>query len=151
MTTAILIIAHAPLASALKAVAQHAYPDCASSLLVLDVFSGDDVEQIEASARTLLARHANMPTLVFVDAFGASPCNAAMRLLDDPLTRVVAGVNVPMLWRTLCYGTDDALDALVTRAVAGATQGVMPVTVSRPQNQTQRTSLHDQAGRHDQQ
>jgi PTS system mannose-specific IIA component len=56
-----------------------------------------------------------------------------------------------MLWRTLCYGTDEPLDTLVTRAVAGATQGVMPVTVSRPQNQTQRSSVHDQADRHDQQ
>ena len=30
---------------------------------------------------------------------------------------------------------------LVARAVAGATQGVMPVTASRPQNQTQRSSV----------
>jgi PTS system ascorbate-specific IIA component len=58
---------------------------------------------------------------------------------------------VPMLWRTLCYGTNEPLDALVSRAVAGATQGVMPVTVSRPQNQTQRPSVHDQADRDDQQ
>jgi PTS system mannose-specific IIA component len=149
--TAILIIAHAPLASALKSVAQHAYPDCMSSLEVLDVAAGADVEQIESAARALLARHGDAEALIFVDAFGASPCNAAMRLLDSPLRRVVAGVNVPMLWRTLCYGTDEPLDALVARAVAGATQGVMSVTVSRPQNQTQRASPHDQAGRHDQQ
>ena len=53
---------------------------------------------------------------------------------------VVAGVNVPMLWRTLCYGTNEPLDALVARAVAGATQGVMQVTASRPQNQTHKAS-----------
>jgi PTS system ascorbate-specific IIA component len=150
MTTTILIIAHAPLASALKAVAQHAYPDCAAALEALDVHGGNDVEQIEVAARAVLERHAHRPTLVFVDAFGASPCNAATRLLDDPQVRVVAGVNVPMLWRTLCYG-DEPIDALVARSVAGATQGVMPVTVPRPQNQTQRTSINDQAGRHDQQ
>jgi mannose PTS system EIIA component len=149
--TSILIIAHAPLASALKTVAEHSYPDCASSLEVLDVSAGDDVDRIEASARALLSRHAGADALIFVDAFGASPCNAAMRLLDSPQRRVVAGVNVPMLWRTLCYGTNEPLDTLVTRAVAGATQGVMPVTVSRPQNQTQRSSVHDQADRHDQQ
>jgi PTS system ascorbate-specific IIA component len=150
MTTTILIIAHAPLASALKAVAQHAYPDCAAALEALDVHGGNDVEQIEVAARAVLERHAHRPTLVFVDAFGASPCNAATRLLDDPQVRVVAGVNVPMLWRTLCYGTKETLDALVVRAVAGATQGVMPVTASPPQNQTLRPSPNDQAGRHDQ-
>lgn len=149
--TLILIIAHAPLASALKSVAQHTYPDCASALEVLDVLPGADVEQIEAAARALLQRHAGSETLIFVDAFGATPCNAAMRLLDNAQTRLVAGVNVPMLWRTLCYGPDGSLDALVERAVAGATQGVIPVTVARPQNQTQRASPHDQAGRIDQQ
>ena len=148
--TTILIIAHEPLASALKTVAAHAYPDAMSALEVLDVSVGADVEQIESMARALLAGHAGEPTLIFVDAFGASPCNAAMRLLDSPKTRLVAGVNVPMLWRTLCYGTNEPLDALVARAVAGATQGVIPVTVSRPQNQTLRTGPHDQAGRHDQ-
>ncbi len=148
--TTLLIIAHAPLASALKTVAMHAYPDCASLLEVLDVSVGADVEQIEAMARALLAAHAGAPTLIFVDAFGASPCNAAMRLLDNPKTRLVSGVNVPMLWRTLCYGMDEPLDALVARAVAGATQGVVPVTVSRPQNQANRPNANDQADRHDQ-
>jgi PTS system mannose-specific IIA component len=150
MKTTILIIAHAPLASALKTVAEHTYPECGSSLEVLDVSSGTDVEQIEAAARALLLRHAGTETLILVDVFGASPCNAAMRLLDSPQTRVVAGVNVSMLWRTLCYGASEPLDALVARAVAGGTQGVIPVTVSRPQNQNQRTSPNDQAGRHDQ-
>jgi PTS system ascorbate-specific IIA component len=151
MMTTLLIIAHAPLASALKTVAEHAYPECASFLEALDVANGSDVEHVEAAARALLLRHAGTDTLVFVDAFGASPCNAAMRLLDSPQTRLVAGVNVPMLWRTLCHGLDDPLDVLVARAVAGATQGVIPVTVSRPQNQNQRTSPNDQAGRHGQQ
>jgi PTS system ascorbate-specific IIA component len=149
--TTILIIAHAPLASALKTVAQHTYPDCAASLEALDVSVGAEVEQIEAMARALLAPHADMHTLVFVDAFGASPCNAAMRLLDNPKIRLVAGVNVPMLWRTLCYDTNEPLDALVVRAVAGATQGVIPVAASREQTQSLKTVSNDQAGRHDQQ
>jgi PTS system mannose-specific IIA component len=150
--TSILIIAHAPLASALKAVAAHAYPDCARVLAVLDVQPGADVDQVEAQARALLREHfEDRDTLVFVDVFGATPCNAAIRLLENPQIRVVAGVNVPMLWRTLCYGTMDPPDAMVARALAGATQGVMPVTVSRPQNQTQRTGKHDQADSNDQQ
>jgi len=149
--TTILIIAHEPLASALRAVAAHAFPDPAAALLVLDVKAGSDVDQIEAQARVLLAPHAGSPTLIFVDAFGASPCNAATRLLDNPKTRVVAGVNVPMLWRTLCYGTDEPLEALVARALVGATQGIIPVTVSRPQNQSLKTPAHDQTGRNDQQ
>ncbi len=89
--TTLLIIAHDPLASALKTVAEHAYPECASSLEALDVANGSDVEQIEAAARALLLRHAGTETLIFVDAFGASPCNAAMRLLDSPRSPGRAG------------------------------------------------------------
>ena len=45
--------------------------------------------------------------------------------------RVVAGVNVPMLWRALCYA-DEPLEELVTRAVDGGTQGVMQVACRAP-------------------
>ena len=150
--TSILIIAHAPLASALAAVAAHTYPDCGASLRAMDVQPGDSVDTVEASARDLIGGPGvDGGTLVFVDAFGATPCNAATRLLDRPDVRVVAGVNVPMLWRTLCYGTRESLDTMVARAVAGATQGVMPVSVTRPQTQAQKTPSHDQTERHDQQ
>jgi PTS system ascorbate-specific IIA component len=148
--TTVLIIAHAPLASALRTVAEHAYPDCAADVLALDVAQDASAEQVEADARALIARRSDAETLVFTDVFGATPCRGATLLIGGPHVRVVAGVNVPMLWRTLCYGTKETLDTLVARAVAGASQGVMPVTASPPQNQTSRSSANDQAGRHDQ-
>lgn len=147
--TTVLIIAHAPLASALQAVAQHAYPECAAEVQALDVPRDATEAQVEAEARALIARRPG-GVLIFTDVFGATPCRGATLLLGDPRVRVVAGVNVPMLWRTLCYGTREPLDALVTRATAGAAQGVMPVTASPPQNQAQWATPNDQAGRHDQ-
>jgi PTS system ascorbate-specific IIA component len=148
--TTVLIIAHAPLASALKTVAQHAYPDCAASVVALDVARDATQEQVETQARALIGSRADTETLVFTDVFGATPGRGAALLMGDPRVRVVTGVNVPMLWRTLCYGTSEPLDALVLRAVAGATQGVIAVSASPPQNQASRPSGHDQAGRHDQ-
>lgn len=127
--TIVLIIAHAPLASSLKAVAEHAYPDAAVSLYALDVASDASAETVAAQARACIERCGDVDVLVFADAFGATPCRGAMLLLANPRVRVVAGANVPMLWRTLCYGTNDALDTLVTRAVAGAKQGVLPVAL----------------------
>lgn len=121
--TTVLILAHAPLASALRAVAQHVFPDCAAQLHAQDVGADTPPEQVAQAARELLAQWPDEPALVLTDVFGASPCNAAMVLLDDPRVRVVAGVNVPMLWRTLCYAQQESLDALVTRAVAGGMQG----------------------------
>ena len=52
----LMIIAHAPLASALKAVAEHTFPDCAASLAALDVTRDMSIDDVEAAARVMLAR-----------------------------------------------------------------------------------------------
>ena len=145
-----MIIAHAPLASSLKAVAQHTYADCAAPLEALDVAPDTPIEEIERQAREMLARVRNPEALIFTDVFGATPCNVAQRLADSAQVKVVAGVNVPMLWRSLCYA-GEPLDALVARAMAGATQGVMQVATTRPQSQPSRPRGHDQVDAQSQQ
>ena len=107
-------------------------------------------EVIEARARELLEAVRTPEAVIFTDVFGATPCNVAQRLADGVQVKVLTGINVPMLWRTLCYA-DEPLDALVTRALAGATQGVMQVAVSRPQNQASKSTAHDQVENHHQQ
>lgn len=147
---AFLVIAHAPLASALVAVAGHVYAERCAGLSAIDVAPGDSPEQVEAAARAALDALAADEVLILTDVFGATPCNVAQRLADGRHARVVTGVNVPMLWRSLCYA-GEPLDVLVTRAVAGGSAGVMPITVNRPQNQTQTPPSHDQnASRHQQ-
>lgn len=140
----LLIIAHAPLATSLKAVAQHTFPDCGGRLKALDVLPDQSVEEIEARARELLTELSEPDAVIFTDVFGATPCNVAQRLADGLHVKVIAGVNVPMLWRSLCYA-DEPLDAVVARAVAGATQGVMQVATSKPQNQAYKPGANDQS------
>jgi PTS system ascorbate-specific IIA component len=146
----LLIIAHAPLASALTAVARHAFPDCQRLLRGLDVDDSMTPDEVEVQARELLSQVKRPEALILSDVFGATPCNVAQRLADGKQVKVVTGVNVPMLWRSLCYA-DEPLDAIVTRALAGATQGVMQVATSRPQNQTIAPGAHDPQQHHDQQ
>ena len=146
----LMIIAHAPLASSLKAVAEHTFPDCSTVLEAFDVMPDMPIEEVEARAREMLARVRSPEALIFTDVFGATPCNVAQRLGDGVQVRVVAGVNVPMLWRSLCYATEP-LDAVVTRAMAGATQGVMQVATSKPQNQSLKPGGNDQSKYHHQQ
>ncbi len=125
-----MIIAHAPLASSLKTVAQHTFPECAGALEALDVAVDVPIETVEAQAREMLARVRTPEALVFADVFGATPCNVAQRIADGLQVRVVAGINVPMLWRVLCYA-GEPLDSVVARALEGASQGVMQVAASR--------------------
>jgi mannose PTS system EIIA component len=147
---AILIIAHAPLASSLRAVAQHVYPDCSQRLAALDVDAGASVEQVESQARAALGALGHPDALILADVYGATPCNAAMKLADAGHVRVVAGVNVPMLWRALCYATEP-IDELAARAVAGATQGVVQAVLPRPQEQAKSVVSDDQVEHHRQQ
>ena len=148
--TGLFIIAHAPLASALRAAAMHAYPEAGQAIAVYDVPPGASTEAYQTEAAERLARLACAETLILTDVFGATPCNIARSLAERPGVRVVAGVNVPMLWRALNY-RDKALDDMVALALAGASQGVMSVAVSRPQNQAQRPVKHDSNERHHQQ
>jgi mannose PTS system EIIA component len=120
----LLVIAHAPLASALRQVAEHTFPDCAPTLTVLDVHSGMCADDVETAARALMARASQPEWLVFTDVFGATPSNGALRLAGEQV-QVLSGVSVPMLWRTLCYASQKSLTELARRAVQGAVAGVV--------------------------
>lgn len=146
----LFIIAHAPLASALRAASMHAYPDASAAMVAYDVPPGAQVEDYEQQTARLFDTLGTAETLVFTDVFGATPCNLARQLVDRPGVRVVAGVSVPMLWRVLNY-RDRPLDDLVTIAIAGATQGAMQVAPNRPQTQAQKLPSHDSIDRHHQQ
>ena len=147
---AVLLIAHAPLASALLSVAGHCYEEKGHLFEAIDVEPTMSPETVESLARAALARLNAPEVLVLTDVFGATPCNVAQRLADGVNIRVIANVNVPMLWRSLCY-LGEPLDALVARAVSGASQGVMQVAQTRPQNQLQPPLSNDpNSSRHQQ-
>ena len=145
----ILIIAHAPLASALRQCVMHVFPDSADAVAALDVQPNVPPEESLAQARAIMRQMQLPQTLVVTDVFGATPCNVAQKLIDGINSKLITGVNLPMLLRTVSY-RHESLDALVSRAMIGATQGVIQVAVTAPQNQARRAT-HDQDHRDHQQ
>ncbi len=136
----ILIIAHSPFAQALRKCALHVFPDSENAIVALDVLPNVPPEETLAAARITLAQQLHGPrvqVLVLADVFGATPCNVAQKLVDGVRSRLVAGVNLPMLLRAVTY-RHEPLDVLVQRAIAGGTAGVMQVAVAAPQNQAKR-------------
>ncbi len=131
----ILIIAHAPLANALRECALHVFPECAKGVLALDVLPNEPIENTLDKARAAMASLGLDDVLLLSDVFGATPCNVAQQLNDGLNTRLVAGANLPMLLRSVCY-RHESLEALAARALAGGTQGVLTVGSTAPQNQT---------------
>ncbi len=139
----IFIIAHAPLASALRQCVLHVFPDNAPGVAALDVQPNMPPEETLAQARIMLAQLGTSHALVLVDVFGATPCNVAQKLVDGIHSKLITGINLPMLLRTISY-RHESLDALVARALIGATQGVMQVAITAPQNQVRRNHDQDQ-------
>ncbi|MBP8061585.1 MAG: PTS fructose transporter subunit IIA [Polaromonas sp.] len=144
----ILIIAHAPLASALRQCVAHVFTDHPEGIAALDVQPNTPPEETLAQARIMLSQLGTSHALVLADVFGATPCNVAQKLVDGVHSKLITGVNLPMLLRTVSY-RHESLDALVARALLGATQGVMQVAITAPQNQNRRN--HDQDQRDHQQ
>ena len=142
MTTGIFIIAHTPLASALRQCVLHVFPDSAPAVVAFDVQSDMSFEQTLAGAVRAMAQLPDAHTLVLTDVFGATPCNVAQKMVDGPRARLIAGVNLPMLLRALTY-RGEPLDGLVARAMAGGTQGVMQVANVAPQNQARKKNDQD--------
>lgn len=149
----LLLLAHAPLATALLAVARHTFPECADRVSAVDVEPDRSVEDVEARVRQLISDQTSgdeSETLVLTDVFGATPANVAQRLADGVKVRAVAGVNVPMLWRAINYCALP-LDELVTRSLAGGGQGVLAIASTRPQNQAFQVTSHESQHHHHQQ
>lgn len=149
--TKLLIVAHAPLASALKAVAVHAYADCAADIETVDVPDDWDHDRVAAAVRSLLAQRPGTETLLLTDVFGATPGKGSVAMADAPGVRVLVGVNVPMVLRPVCLGLDAPVDLLADRALEGATRGIMPVGSMRRQDQPKPPGRDDQEDPDDQQ
>ena len=139
MNTGILIIAHAPLASALRAAVMHVFPDVGVCIDALDVPPSEDTALTQQHARALMQQMGYTHNLVLTDVFGATPCNVAQKVVDGVQSKLVAGVNLPMLLRTVNY-CHEPLDLLVARAMAGGTQAIMQVAVTAPQNQQRKVN-----------
>lgn len=142
MTTGILIIAHAPLASALRQSVLHVFPDDSAFIQAVDVMPNMPTEETLATAVAAVSILNQGHTLVLTDMFGATPCNIAQKLVDGLKAKLIAGVNLPMLVRAMTY-RGEPLDALVARALSGGSQGVMQVASAAPQNQIKKSNDQD--------
>nr|WP_185970099.1 PTS fructose transporter subunit IIA [Tepidimonas alkaliphilus] len=131
MVNGILVIAHAPLASALRQCVLHVFPEAQCVIDALDVPPDQPPEVTLAQARARLAARGGGDMLVLTDLIGATPCNVAAQLGDGVHTFVVTGVNLPMLLRAFTY-RHEPIASLAARATAGGAQGVMPLKPATP-------------------
>lgn len=134
MKTCFLIIAHAPLASALRACVLHVFPECEAQVLALDVPAYSQPAEMREAARSLMKCSHAEQILLLSDVVGATPCNVAQSLVESDAVRLMAGVNLPMLLRAVNYRDED-LPCLVERALCGGMQGMLELRAAEVAHQ----------------
>jgi mannose PTS system EIIA component len=127
----ILIIAHAPLASALQEFTRHVYGEVPDRLKALDVMAHEDAKlTLERAVEAAQSIISDKGLLVLTDIMGATPANVSSRLAHMPgfegRVRVIAGVNLPMLMRAIAYRAEP-LDSSTQKAMHGGQQGIIPI------------------------
>lgn len=121
----ILIIAHGELGKSLMECAQHVIGNTPKQLAYLVVDSHDNPSELLPQAHALVAElNTGEGVLVLSDMYGATPCNIVTKLLVPNVVEGVAGVNMPMIVRTMTYRHESLL-ALVEKAVSGGREGVV--------------------------
>lgn len=134
MNVGIVIVAHAPMASALQAGGSHCFPDM-PGVFAYDVDASDSPEATQQAVCMLIERADNgAGVLVLTDIVGASPSNAATRAVHVAQqagqgVAMLAGANTPMLLRALTY-RNLPLEEVAQRALAGGQQAMLRVEVS---------------------
>jgi mannose PTS system EIIA component len=127
-TVAVVLVAHAPLASALKSVAEHVFGEPVD-LFAIDVLPGAcSADSAQGLVKRLVDLNRGAGVLLLTDLPGASPANicrdVAQRLREQGTACLtVTGLNASMVLRVLNYRTQD-LDALCQHAIAGGAQTV---------------------------
>lgn len=127
----ILIIAHAPLATALQEFTRHVYGEVPDRLKALDVMAHEDAKlTLERAVEAAHSISSEKGLLVLTDIMGATPANVASRLAHMPEfdghVKVIAGVNLPMLMRAIAYRAEP-LDSATQKAMHGGQQGIIPI------------------------
>jgi len=143
----ILIIAHAPLASALQEFTRHVYGEVPNRLKALDVMAHEDAKlTLERAVEAAHSVNSDKGLIVLTDIMGATPANVASRLAHmkdfEGHVRVIAGVNLPMLMRAIAYRSEP-LDSAAQKAMHGGQQGIIPIGHIAHANEDKKMEVKD--------
>jgi PTS system ascorbate-specific IIA component len=121
----ILLVAHNTLGESLLDCVKHVLGETPHNLKVLSVYAGDDPQQKLLEGEALIKQlDGGGGVLVLADIFGATPSNIARQLCHAERVMGVAGVNLPMLLRVICY-PNKTMPELARIAVEGGRECIV--------------------------
>lgn len=124
MTVGLLIVTHDQIGETLLRTANRMFGDMPLIARVLPVSIDANPEAMLRQAHSLVDQlNDSDGVLVLTDMYGSTPSNIAFDLMQPGRVHVIAGINLPMLIRTLNYATLD-LTALTEKAISGGKEGI---------------------------
>ncbi len=100
----ILVVAHNTLGESLVDCVKHVLGEVPPNLKVLSVYAEDDPQKkLEEGQELIRQLDGGGGVLILADIFGATPSNVGRQLCHAERVMGVAGVNLPMLLRVVCY------------------------------------------------
>jgi len=98
------LVTHNGLGDSFVDCVKHVLGEVPRNLKVLSVLASEDPQQKLAEGQALVKQlDAGSGVLILADIFGATPSNIARQLCHAERVMGVAGVNLPMLLRVVCY------------------------------------------------
>lgn len=115
----ILLVTHNGLGDSFVECIRHVLGEVPPNLKVLSVLAGDDPQLKLAEGQVLIKQlDTGGGVLILADVYGATPSNIGRQLCHAERVIGVAGLNLPMLLRVVCY-PDTTLPELAKVAVEG--------------------------------
>ena len=121
----ILLVTHNGLGDSFVDCVRHVLGEVPRNLKVLTVLAGDDPQLKLVEGQALIKQlDTGGGVLVLSDVFGATPSNIARQLCHTENVMGVAGVNLPMLLRTVC-SSGNTLPELAQIAIEGGRECIV--------------------------
>ncbi|MGF6146917.1 EIIAB-Man [Kingella potus] len=126
----IIIVTHETLGKAYAQLADHFFSEIPECVRILGVERTEDHESIiRRTCQMIGSLGAPHGVLVLTDIFGATPCNAARKLVVPQQVAMLTGLNAPMLIKAVQYcGSADNLEQFTESVRLAALNGIIAIT-----------------------
>ena len=126
----IIIVTHESIGKAYARLANHFFPEIPAHIRLLGVERMEDHDDIIRRIRAEIdGLDAPDGVLVLTDIFGATPCNAARKLIVPHKVAMLTGLNAPMLIKAVQYsGTAGNLEDFTEDVRQAAVKGILALT-----------------------
>lgn len=125
MNVGLLLISHQGIASSLLATAEKMLGHCPINTRVLEIPLDASLEDSQQQASDLIHQlNQGDGVLILSDLYGGTPSNIGHVIIDQVNTKMVSGLNLPMLVKILNYPRLD-LNEMTAKALSGGQAGIL--------------------------